>query len=157
MTRKNRIYADTSVFGGAFDEEFSLFTRRFFDEVRGGKHTVLLSEVTARELQGAPLHVRQFAADLPESALERLPFTGEMADLRDAYLSARVVGRRWRDDAAHVAGATVARADLIVSWNFGHLVKWSKIRAFNAVNVAMGYPLMTILTPREVIMHEKTI
>jgi hypothetical protein len=43
----------------------------------------------------------------------------------------------------------VVRADVIVSWNFWHIVKREKIRAFNAVNLAAGYPLMTILSPRE--------
>lgn len=80
-----------------------------------------------------------------------------LGELRDAYLAAKVVGPRWSDDAAHVATATVARADLIVSWNFRHLVKWEKIRKFNAVNLAMGYPVMTILSPREVIRDDEEL
>ena len=155
--KKNRIYVDTSVFGGVSDEEFSYITRRFFDEVRAGKHLLLLSEVTARELSGAPLDIRRHVAGLPEDVLEHLGFTGEMAELRDAYLDANVAGRRWSDDAAHVAAATVARADLLVSWNFKHLVKWDKIRAFNAVNLRLGYPLITILSPREVVADEEDI
>ncbi len=155
--KKNRIYADTSVFGGIMDDEFSSISRRFFGEVRKGKHIVLISEITARELRGAPPAVRKFVADLPGKAIENITFTAEMVDLRDAYLSANVVGRRWSDDAAHVAVATVARADLIISWNFRHLVKWEKIRAFNAVNLKYGYPLITILSPRQVIDDEKEI
>ncbi len=155
--RKTRIHADTSVFGGVSDREFSRITRRFFDEVRSGKHTLLLSEITARELQGAPLSVRRFVTGLPDGTLEHLVFTGEMADLRDAYVSGKVLARRWGNDAAHVAAATVTRADLIVSWNFRHLVKWEKIRAFNAINLTLGYPLMTILSPREVIADEEDI
>ena len=77
-----------------------------------------------------------------------------MADLRDAYLSAEVVGPASSDDAAHVACATVAHADLIISWNFRHLVNWEKMRAFNAANLRLGYPLMTILSPTEVITDE---
>ena len=80
-----------------------------------------------------------------------------MADLRDAYLSAKILRPKWSDDAAHVAAATVARVDLIVSWNFRHLVKWDKIRAFNAVNLSLGYPIMTILSPREVITDDQDL
>lgn len=149
--KQNRVYADTSVFGGVFDDEFRETTQSFFREVRAGKHVIWLSEVTARELRSAPPEVRKFVAELPEECLRELAFTEEMATLRDAYLVAKVVGRRWSDDAAHVAAATVARADLIVSWNFKHIVKWEKIRAFNAVNLSLGYPTMTILSPREVI------
>ncbi len=155
MKRKSRIYADTSVFGAVADEEFKVVTFRFFEEVRICGHLLLVSEVAARELLGAPLTVRQFVAELPEDAMERLPFTDEMLELRDAYLSAKVVGQRWNDDAAHVAAATVTRADLIVSWNFRHIVNWDKIRAFNAVNLRLGYPLMTILSPREVVTDEE--
>ncbi len=155
MNRKTKVYADTSVFGGLFDEGFSEASGRFFEEVVDGKHVVLVSEITARELEGAPLEVRQFVADLSDNALVRIPFTGEMADLRDAYLSADVLGPASSDDAAHVACATVAHADLIISWNFRHLVNWGKMRAFNAVNVSLGYPLITILSPREVVTDEE--
>jgi len=155
MSRRNRVYADTSVFGGVFDEGFADASRRFFDEVLRGEHAVLVSDITARELQDAPLSVREFVARLTDDALERLAFSEEMADLRDAYLSAGVLGVASSDDAAHVACATVARADLIVSWNFRHLVNWGKMRAFNAVNLSLGYPLVTILTPREVITDDE--
>jgi hypothetical protein len=109
---------------------------------------LLISEITARELESAPLQVRRFVADLPGRSIEIPPFTTEMAVLRDAYMSAGVVDPQLRDDAAHVAVATVVRADLMIFWNLRHLVKWEKIRAFNAVNLKLGYPMITILSPR---------
>ncbi len=155
MQKQDRIYVDTSVFGGVFDDSFSEVSSRFFEEVEIGGHIVLLSDITSGELRDAPERVRDFVAGLTESAIEEIGFTSEMAELRDAYLAANVVGPRWADDAAHVASATIARADAIVSWNFRHLVKWEKIRAFNAVNLLLGYPIMTILSPREVIRNEE--
>lgn len=155
--KPNRIYADTSVSGGVFDDEFAEVSVRFFDEVSAGRHVILLSETTARELQEAPIRVKQLVADLPAKALEQLGFTDEMAELQDAFLQAKVVGRRWSDDAAHVASATVAHADAIVSWNFRHIVKLEKIRAFNAISVSRGYPPLTILSPREVISDEQAL
>ena len=153
--KKNRIYADTSVFGGVFDPEFARISTQFFDEVRKGRHILLISDITQEELKGAPLQVRQFVLDLPPNMIETHLFNKEMGELREAYMSAKVVERRSRDDASHVAVATVIRADLIVSWNFRHMVKWEKVRAFNAVNMRLGYPVMTIITPREVISDEK--
>jgi len=141
MKKRNRVYADTSVFGGVYDEGFSEASGRFFDEVVEGKHVVLVSDITARELQGAPLSARQFVADLPDGVVERLSFSGEMADLRDAYLSAGVLGPASSDDAAHVACATVARADYHflefsssgklgkdASFQCGELVAWVSAR-----------------------------
>jgi hypothetical protein len=153
--KKNRIYADTSVFGGVFDPEFAKVSEKFFNDVRKGHHILIISEIVDRELESAPLYVRQFYADLPVGSAEYIDFSDEMADLRDAYLSAKVVASRFKEDAAHVASATVARADLIISWNFRHMVKWDRIRAFNAVNLILGYPIMTIMSPQGVISDEK--
>jgi len=155
MKRRNRVYVDTSVFGGVFDDAFSEVSRRFFAEAAEGRHIVLLSDVTLGELRDAPERVQEFAASLPEEAIEEFEFTPEMAELRDAYLAANVLGARWADDAAHVASATVARSDVIVSWSFRHMVKWEKIRGFSAVNLSLGYPLVTIFGPREVISDEE--
>jgi predicted nucleic acid-binding protein len=155
MEKRNRIYADTSVFGGIADKEFESISKRFFEEVREGKHELIMSDVTAEELRDAPETIRLFIAGLPEGSIERVTLNQEMVALRDAYLAAKVVGRAQIDDAAHVAVATVMKADVILSWNFKHLVKWSRIRRFNAVNLTLGYPLMTILSPREVVADEE--
>jgi hypothetical protein len=54
----------------------------------------------------------------------------------------------------HIALATIAEVDALVSWNFRHIVRLDKIRLFNAVNVELGYRALSILSPREVITHE---
>jgi hypothetical protein len=71
--------------------------------------------------------------------------------LQERYLEAGILGETWRDDALHVAIATVARADLIVSWNFKHIVQVVKIRRFNSVNMMHGYQAVDIRSPREVV------
>ena len=53
-------------------------------------------------------------------------------------------------DALHVASATVFSADLILSWNFKHMVNFNRIRGFNGVNVRMGYRSMSIMSPLEI-------
>lgn len=56
---------------------------------------------------------------------------------------------KWADDALHVAYATLADADFIVSWNFKHLVNSDRIRNFNRVNRQQGLRDVVILTPRD--------
>ena len=80
--------------------------------------------------------------------------TSEAVELHEAYMAARILTRKSANDALHVAVATVARADAIVSWNFRHIVRLDKIKAYNQVNFAMGYGLLTILSPREVSTDE---
>ena len=65
-----------------------------------------------------------------------------------------MVTQKWANDAGHVAAATVAGADLIVSWNFRHIVHYDKIRAYNAVNLLHGYREIEIRSPLEVIDYE---
>ena len=104
-----------------------------------------------RELADAPSKVRRLFEDLPEAAVEMVPLTEAVLQLRDAYLAAGVIHQKWMDDATHVAAATIAQADAIVSWNFKHIVRLDKIRAYNEVNRAMGLAALTIVSPKEVI------
>jgi hypothetical protein len=82
---------------------------------------------------------------------ERVEVTADMVDLRDAYLAAQIVTARYGDDALHVAQATIAHADVIVSWNFKHLVNPLRIRGFNQVNTKQGYGEIVILTPADIV------
>jgi len=95
--------------------------------------------------------VQAILDDLPRQSLEFVNESVESRRLRDCYLAAKVVGPAHATDAHHVALATVARADLIVSWNFKHIVHYDKIRGFNAVNLREGYPPLAIHSPLEVI------
>jgi predicted nucleic acid-binding protein len=117
-----RVYADTSVFGGYFDAEFADSSRRFFDAVFNQSVTALISDTLVAELVAAPPDVQELLAKTLQVGCERLQLTAEAITLRDAYLHANVVTAKYADDALHVAQATLARADVIVSWNFKHLV-----------------------------------
>ena len=149
--RRLRLYADTSVFGGCFDEEYDDASRRLFEEVRAGRFLLVLSRTTLQELRLAPEPVRRLAADLPDGSFELLEPSREVELLRDAYLAAGVVGPASKLDAEHIAQATVGAVDVMVSWNFRHIVHFDKIRGYHAVNLREGYRQIPIHTPREVI------
>lgn len=78
-----------------------------------------------------------------------------MLELRNAFLRAKVVGTKSAYDATHVAAATVARADAIVSWNFQHIVRLDKIRMYNGVSLQLGYPPISIVSPQEIRFDEE--
>ncbi len=146
-----RIYIDNSVVGGCHDEEFDEESIALFDMAREGKVVLLVSDLVLKELGPAPPEVREVLPSLPQGAIERVDTTEEAEALRDAYLAAGVVGPARTRDALHVAIASVAEADMIVSWNFKHIVHHEKIRGFHAVNMLKGYPLIGIHSPLEVI------
>jgi hypothetical protein len=149
--KKPRIYIDTSVVGGCLDERFSESSHALMDRARASLAVLLVSDVLIDELGGAPDEVAAILADLPPIAIESVHTTDEALQLQDAYLAAGVVDKNAHFDALHVALATIARADLIVSWNFRHIVHYDRIRAFNAVNLREGYGVVTIHSPREVV------
>jgi hypothetical protein len=152
---KLRIYADTSVIGGCFDKPFAKDSLYLMELARRGRVVLLLSAVVIAELENAPEQVRSVLAKLPASAVENVPITAEVTRLRDAYLKAGIVGPKWVDDATHVAAASVAGADAIVSWNFKHIVQLDRMKAYNRVNQKHGYGELTIATPIVVAYEEE--
>ena len=145
-----RVYVYTSVIGGCEDEEFAEDSLRLIEAAKSGRIMLLVSAIVAGEVASGPPAVRAVLEGLPSGAVEDVPLTEEIIALRDAYLKAGIVRARASNDAAHVAAATVARADAIVSWNFRHIVRLDKIKAYNQVNLLNGYGVLTILSPREV-------
>jgi hypothetical protein len=142
---------ETSVFGGCFDEEFERESKELFKEIQEGKFILVISATTLDELERAPVKVRRLLEELPSEGVEIIPRSPEIDGLRDAYLQAGVVGPSCGLDAEHIASATVAGVDLIVSWNFKHIVHYKKIRGYQAVNLLEGYKAIPIHSPREVI------
>jgi len=147
--RRIRVYVDTSVFGGTADDEFAAASQRFFQRVHGGDFIVLVSELTIRELMKSPTKVQQVLADLPEGSVEMVPADQEAMALAKAYLDEGILTGSSVADALHVATAVVAGAELILSWNFKHIVNYDRIRKYNGVNALRGYPSIEIRSPLE--------
>ena len=152
---KQRIYVDTSVIGGCLDQEFSLWSNLFFDEVRQGLKTVVISDLTKKELEKAPQEVKGILLLIPEESVENVFLNDESESLAQNYIQNKVVTVKHIVDAQHIAIATVERVLVLVSWNFKQIVNLDKIHAFNSVNLKLGYPLIEIRSPREVINEKE--
>jgi predicted nucleic acid-binding protein len=150
-----RVYIDTSVIGGCLDEEFREHSERLFADFETERLRAVVSNITIAEILEAPEQVRALL-DRPALQKAQTVFLDEEAvSLAEAYIKERVVGEGNRVDAQHIAIATVQRVDILVSWNFQHIVKWSRIRAFNSVNLKYGYPQLEIRSPQEVYYEER--
>ena len=146
-----RIYVDTSVIGGCFDPEFKGDSQRLFEQAVSRKKIIIVSDVVLFELEEAPARVRNLLASLPKHAVEYVALNEEAIELASAYLRASVVAENSLSDARHIAIATVQRVDLMVSWNFKHIVNIRRISLFNSVNLKLGYPLIEIRSPEEIV------
>ncbi|MFA5879439.1 MAG: type II toxin-antitoxin system VapC family toxin [Candidatus Margulisiibacteriota bacterium] len=151
--KKLRIYVDTSVFGGVFDDEFKTPSIILFDQIRSKRFSLCASEVVQREIEKAPEMVRSFFKDLLHLT-EILPITKECIELREQYINRGIVSKKYLDDALHVAAATVSNCDIIISWNFKHIVHYEKISLYNTINKINGYKEIFINSPSEVIFYE---
>jgi len=151
---KPRIYIDTSVFGGHFDDEFSEHTIPLFDLIKSGEYVVLYSNVTQDELENAPEKVKDLVRSLRVDSTEFLETTSEAIDLATEYITEKVVGKTSFADCLHIALATINRADFLVSWNFKHIVNIERIRGYNSINIKNGYKQLEIRSPREFEKYE---
>lgn len=150
---KQRIYIDTSVVGGYFDEEFKGPTRRLFKRLEDNEIKFIISDLLELELIMAPKYVSELLQKYPTGNFERIELTQEVMDLADQYIAERVVGRTSLEDCRHIALATINRVDVLASWNFKHIVNLDRIKGYNSVNLKMGYPIIEIRTPQELVSY----
>lgn len=149
-----RVYVDTSVFGGVFDEEFSAPSRLLFQQAKAGRFLIVVSDTSRKEIAPAPERVREFFVETLDHA-EIVEITDHALHLRQAYFQAGILSPKCLDDALHVATATVSECRVIVSWNFKHIVHFEKIPLYNEVNVAHGYEAIAIHSPLELVEHDE--
>ncbi len=154
---KFRIYIDTSVIGGCFDDEFAEYSKLLFQEFIEGKKIAVVSNITLKELKQAPENIRNKFEEIPKENIDYVGLTEEAEELAQKYIENGVISSNYFLDAEHIAIATVEKVDIVVSWNFKHIVNVHKIRGFNSVNLKEGYQLIEIRTPTEVIDEDQKI
>lgn len=151
---KQRFYFDTSVFGGVFDEEFDEATLQLFERVKLGQIICVYSDLTETELLSAPEKIRKYFKELPDENMERVMVNDEILILASKYIDEKVVGQTSFDDCVHIAAATINKADILVSWNFRHIVNLYRIRGYNSINIRLNYQSLEIRSPKEIIEYE---
>lgn len=151
--KKQRIYLDTSVFGGYFDDEFEIWTKPLFERINDGEFTILISTMLDEELEFAPSRIKNLLANMNDSFTEFLKDKDEAISLATEYIEENVVGKTSYADCLHIALATIYQADILVSWNFKHIVNVERIRGYNSINLKNGYKQLDIRSPRELIKY----
>ncbi len=150
-----RFYFDTSVFGGAFDKEFDEVTLKLFERVKLGKIICMFSDLTETELLNAPENVKEHFKNLPKGNIDRVIVKDEVLTLASKYVAEKVVGQTSFDDCIHIATATIYKADILVSWNFKHIVNVYRIRGYNSINIRSNYQSLEIRSPKEIVEYEE--
>jgi len=154
MRMKQRFYFDTSVFGGVFDNEFDEATLQLFERVKLGQIICVYSDLTETELLNAPEKIRKYFKELLDENMERVMVNDEILMLASKYVDEKVVGQTSFDDCVHIAAATINKADILVSWNFKHIVNLYRIRGYNSINIRSNYQSLEIRLPKEIMEYE---
>lgn len=152
---KLKIYIDTSVIGGYFDKEFEEETKLFFQKVYETNTLLYVSNLLEFELTNAPDFIREFFHSIPKENIIKIASTEEAQELAQMYIDEKIVGKTSLLDCQHIATATLNHADVLVSWNFKHIVNLMRIRGYNSINLREGYHTLEIRTPKEIFKNEK--
>ena len=146
---KIKIFIDTSVIGGCFDDEFSNYSNQLFDCFNEDKFLPVVSNAVIDELDKAPDIVKGHLKTLKNLII--LEITDEILELARKYLNEKIVTEKYIDDAIHIATATINKIDVLVSWNFRHIVNLKKIHLFNSINIKEDYNILEIRSPMELL------
>jgi len=151
----SKVYIDTSIVGGYFDDEFSSDTQALFERLKNKEIIFIISSVLQQELQKAPNNVRELLGNYDKGCFEYVELTKEAIELADRYIEEKVIGKTSLDDCRHIALATILKADALASWNFKHIVNLDRIKGYNGVNLKYGYSVVEIRTPKELLKYDK--
>lgn len=114
--------------GGCCDPEFQEWSNGLLADVKAGKFSLFLSELSDAEVQDAPEEVKKIYLEFRNGANRILELSAEVIELADAYLDHGILTPNYRNDARHIALATIAGVDVLVSWNFKHVVHFERFR-----------------------------
>jgi len=150
---KQQIYIDTSVVGGYFDEEFKESTIKLFERLNNDEIIFVVSDLLDLELINAPQHVREHLLKYPAEKFQRIELTEEAVKLANIYIEEKVVGKTSLEDCRHIALATIYKVDVLASWNFKHIVNLDKIKGYNSINLRLGYSMIEIRSPKDLVNY----
>ena len=145
------VYVDTSVIGGCFDEEFEEWSILLFQEFLYGKKVMMLSDLTLQELELAKFKVREKVKEIPQNQISNIFVNDEVIHLAEKYIEEGALTIKSYNDALHIALATLNNADVLSSWNFKHIVNLDRIKLYNSINLRLGYKIIEIRSPREIL------
>ena len=150
---KQRIYIDTSIVGGYFDEEFKDATLKLFERLDKNEIIFVVSDLLDLELINAPKQVKEHLLKYSIDKFQRVELTKEAIKLADTYISEKVIGKTSLEDCRHIALATINKVDVLASWNFKHIVNLDRIKGYNSVNLRYGYSMIEIRSPKDLINY----
>jgi predicted nucleic acid-binding protein len=156
--RKLRIYLDTSVLNFYYAEDSPkemAITRQLFTEIADNLFEAFISAVVIDEVEAAEEAIRHPLTNLIITYdLKILETDPEVDYLAQKYIENKIIPPKYGRDAYHIAYTTIYELDLILSWNYEHIVKLKTKTGVNGINKLEGYREIEICSPWEVVKSE---
>ena len=153
--KKIKYYLDTTIFNFVFaegDTEKKDITIKLFKDLPSISNGIYISDEVIREINRAPEPRKsQLVGQLEETNPLLLEVDIEAEELAECYVKEGIIPERYRSDAVHIAVAVINGIEVIVSWNFEHIVKLKTRVMVNGINRLLGYHEIEICSPEEVI------
>jgi len=156
MYKKNNLYLDTSIPNFVLAKELpaeQFITKALFNEIKMGKHKAFISRVVIDEISRTSEPKRTRLLSLVKD-FEVLDVTPECETLAGEYIRNGTIPQKYEADALHIAIATIHNMDILVSWNFAHIVRVKTRKKVNAINALLGYKSIELASPQEVVEND---
>lgn len=156
--RKLRLYFDTSIISYLFADDTPdkmNDTIRLWDECVAQKYEVFISDVVTSEIQQCSEPKRSgMLKKMQQLEINLLHETAEVQELAREYIKGGVLKEKSYDDCLHIAYAVIHNCDVIVSWNFKHLVNFRTIDRVRIVNAINRYKEISVISPTMLVEEE---
>ena len=125
-----------------------------FRRLENNEIVFIVSDLLDLELLDAPIKIKELLHKYSADKFERVLLTEDAIKLADTYIAEKVVGKTSLTDCRHIALATINKVDVLVSWNFKHIVNLDKIKGYNSINLRLGYQMIEIRSPKDLIKYD---
>jgi len=130
---------------------FRRITRDFFRKTRKPDYELATSDITIREIRGAPALMRvRLDRILVAFEIKVWKTDHRVRDLAAKYVAAKVIPAVADLDAQHVAAASILNMDALVSWNLRHIVNLRTKLAVQRINSDQRVHTPSLIRPDEV-------
>lgn len=149
--KKLKVYLDTTVISylrqdDAIDK--TKVTNDLWEKFKLGTFDICLSDLTMLETSACDEPKASYLKDrLGEIYYKQFPITEEVVALAKEIVSTGILTENNMEDCQHIAVALINGCDVILSWNFKHLVNVKTINGVRAISLMNGYKNINILTP----------
>lgn len=148
--KKLKIYLDTSVYSALYDDRDKIRqnqTKEFWDNIKN--YELCYSDINLEEINGVTNQELRNKLKILLNKGKRIEESSEVKELSQIYVKEGLIPEKYESDAMHIAFTSVYSLDILVSWNFKHLVKRKTRIGVNLINLREGYKSIEILAPPE--------